>query len=69
MYQVAGAEDVSARHEVHGGAGHIVGVSHPDNIRVGKIRIDHRILILLHNGLPHSVSSENEARLEMPGPR
>ena len=62
--QIPGAENVPAGHEVHGGAGHVVGVSHPDDVRVREVGVDDRIGILIS----HRRSSVKEARLEIPAP-
>ena len=36
--QIVGAQDLAARHEVHGGADHVVSIADPYHIRVGIIR-------------------------------
>ena len=43
--QVVGLHDGHARAEVHGGAGHVVGVAHADDVGVGGVGIDAGVVV------------------------
>jgi len=41
--EVVGAQDIAAGHEVHGGARHIISITHADDIGVGEVGVDYGI--------------------------
>ncbi len=55
MCQVIGPQDLAPRHKMHGGAHHIIGIPHPDHIRVRIVQPGNRISHLrlhFHTGKP-----------------
>ncbi|ASW24802.1 hypothetical protein BPSOL_0539 [Bifidobacterium pseudolongum] len=51
MCQVERPQYVASGHEMHRGARHVIGMADPDDVGIGKIRIEYWILDNAHRGL------------------
>ena len=48
VHEVVRAEQISARHEIHGRCNHVVGIFYADNINIRKIRVNYGVVYRIH---------------------